>query len=404
MKSVQGLFVTLLLSSCALPSTDPRIDQAPMAADTKDEVRKFFWKPNPKAFAFSPEKGTYWAAWGSSSVEAAKRIAMEGCDGGTGTTCMLFAVNHQIVWEPTDEPPMTGAPEDEPPATSIAPRPVAAAPRAAELVRAIPHDGDLGVGVGGAVFNGDESRILSWGADNTVRLWDAATGREVVPAMRHDGGIGANWGVGGAVFSGDESRILSWGADNTVRLWDAATGREVVPAMRHDGGIGGQIAAAAPDDRLQNVTAAAPPSSPEPLLDPDGKIRSQAVLRLTQAGATEDALDQISQVLREDTDPLVRSRAAIALGSLGDRRGLAALEAALADRSFSVRVQAIQALGQIGGEQAAQVLGDVLLYERDAKMRALAALALHREGSPRAQRLLDAAADDPDQQVRSAVQ
>jgi SPOR domain len=188
MKSVQGLFVTLLLSSCALPSTDPRIDQAPMAADTKNEVRKFFWKPNPKAFAFSPEKGTYWAAWGSSSVEAAKRIAMEGCDGGTGTTCMLFAVNHQIVWEPTDEPPMTGAPEDEPPATSIAPGPVAAAPRAAELVRAIPHDGDLGVGVGGAVFNGDESRILSWGADNTVRLWDAATGREVVPAMRHDGG------------------------------------------------------------------------------------------------------------------------------------------------------------------------------------------------------------------------
>jgi hypothetical protein len=262
MKSVQGLFVTLLLSSCALPSTDPRIDQAPMAADTKNEVRKFFWKPNPKAFAFSPEKGTYWAAWGSSSVEAAKRIAMEGCDGGTGTTCMLFAVNHQIVWEPTDEPPMTGAPEDEPPmagapedeppmagapedeppATSIAPGPVAAAPPAAELVRAIPHDGDLGVGVGGAVFNGDESRILSWGADNTVRLWDAATGREVVPAMRHDGGIGANWGVGGAAFNGDESRILSWGADNTVRLWDAATGREVVPAMRHDGGIGGQVA------------------------------------------------------------------------------------------------------------------------------------------------------------------
>jgi HEAT repeats len=153
----------------------------------------------------------------------------------------------------------------------------------------------------------------------------------------------------------------------------------------------------------QEMTAAAPPSSPEPLLDPDGKIRSQAVLRLTQAGATEDALDQISQVLREDADPLVRSRAAIALGSLGDRRGLAALEAALADRSFSVRVQAIQALGQIGGEQASQVLGDVLLYERDPQMRTLAALALHREGSPRAQRLLEAAADDPDQQVRSAA-
>ena len=67
----------------------------------------------------------------------------------------------------------------------------------------------------------------------------------------------------------------------------------------------------------QKMTAAAPPSSPEPLLDPGGKIRSQAVLRLTQAGATEDALDQLGQVLREDTDPLVRSRAAIALAAWG---------------------------------------------------------------------------------------
>jgi hypothetical protein len=44
------------------------------------------------------------------------------------------------------------------------------------------------------------------------------------------------------LFSGDESRILSWGADNTVRPWDAATDREVVPAMRRDGRNGGQVA------------------------------------------------------------------------------------------------------------------------------------------------------------------
>ena len=51
--------------------------------------------------------------------------------------------------------------------------------------------------------------------------------------MRHEGG------VRGAAFSRDESRILSWGADNTVRLWDVSTGRELVPAMRHEGGVGG---------------------------------------------------------------------------------------------------------------------------------------------------------------------
>ena len=66
-------------------------------------------------------------------------------------------------------------------------------------------------------------------------------------------------------------------------------------------------------------------------------------------------------------------------------------------------MQAVQALGQIGGEDASQVLGDVLLDERDSQMRTLAALALHREGSPSARRSLEAAADDPDQEVRSAA-
>jgi hypothetical protein len=244
LKPIQGLFLLLLLSGCAsgqpASTRDARVDQAPMRADTKTVARDFFMKPNPKAFAFSPEKGTYWAAWGSSSVEAARELAMHECEERTGTPCMLFAVNDQIVWQPEGEHPTGGAPGDKPPATSLAPEPVAEAPPATRLVQAMPHDGGLGVGIAGAVFSGDESRILSWGADNTVRLWDAATGRQVVPAMRHDGGLGA--GVAGAVFSGDESRILSWGADNTVRLWNAATGREVVPAMRHDGGDRRQVA------------------------------------------------------------------------------------------------------------------------------------------------------------------
>ena len=70
----------------------------------------------------------------------------------------------------------------------------------------------------GALFSRDESRILSWSTDKTLRLWDAATGAQIGPAMRHDGS------VCGALFSRDESRILSWSHDDTLRLWDAATG------------------------------------------------------------------------------------------------------------------------------------------------------------------------------------
>ena len=79
-----------------------------------------------------------------------------------------------------------------------------------------------GAAVLGAAFNGDESRILTWSGDNTARLWDAATGQEVVAPLRHEG----TWS--GAAFNGDESRILTWSGDNTARLWDAATGQEVV--------------------------------------------------------------------------------------------------------------------------------------------------------------------------------
>ncbi len=80
---MHGLSVMLLLIGCAsgrsgspLSHTDSRVDQTPMTADTKSYARGFFSRPNPKAFAFSPEKGTAWAAWGSSSVEEAKEVAM----------------------------------------------------------------------------------------------------------------------------------------------------------------------------------------------------------------------------------------------------------------------------------------------------------------------------------------
>jgi hypothetical protein len=139
-KLVQGLLGVLLLGGCAsgqlarlLPGTDPRIDQAPMRADTKSEARAYFNKRNPKAFAFSPEKGTYWSAWESSSVEDAKEVAMRKCEEETRTPCVLFAVNNEIVWQPGSERgTAAGAPEDEPQARGDPPEePAAVTPQAA---------------------------------------------------------------------------------------------------------------------------------------------------------------------------------------------------------------------------------------------------------------------------------
>ncbi|MCP3956627.1 MAG: TIR domain-containing protein, partial [bacterium] len=84
---------------------------------------------------------------------------------------------------------------------------------------ALEHQGK----VFGAVFNGDDTRVLTWSSDHTARLWDAATGETIGSPLEHLGE------VRGAVFSGDDTRALTWGEDNTARLWDTATGLAIGP-------------------------------------------------------------------------------------------------------------------------------------------------------------------------------
>jgi len=76
------------------------------------------------------------------------------------------------------------------------------------------------------VFSQDESRILTWGW-KTARLWDACTGRQIGPALQHQGPV---WG---AVFSRDESRILTWTDDKTARLWDVPARKQIDSVLQH---------------------------------------------------------------------------------------------------------------------------------------------------------------------------
>jgi WD40 repeat protein len=93
--------------------------------------------------------------------------------------------------------------------------------------------------VGGAVFSGDETRILTWSLDDTARVWDAATGEPLL-TLRHESSAGKYDGVNGAVFNADETRILTWSDDDTARLWNAATG-EAVLTLRHEGDVEGAV-------------------------------------------------------------------------------------------------------------------------------------------------------------------
>ena len=134
----------------------------------------------------------------------------------------------------------------------------------------------------------------------------------------------------------------------------------------------------------------------------DDGTRAQAALRLANSAPTEEVLAALGETLRGDEDAWVRSRAAAALGSLRDARAVPALEVALADENASVAIQAIQALGGIGGEPAARALGEILLRGEDRQERVHAAWALGRHDTELARSLLDAVADDPDELVRMA--
>ena len=58
-------------------------------------------------------------------------------------------------------------------------------------------------------------RLASVGEDKTVRVWEAATGREVLGLRGHTDMCQS------VAFSPDGRRLASAGRDATIRLWDA---------------------------------------------------------------------------------------------------------------------------------------------------------------------------------------
>jgi WD40 repeat protein len=77
--------------------------------------------------------------------------------------------------------------------------------------------GDL---VRNVAFSADGKRALTASEDHTARLWDVASGRELM-RLKHDNKV---WQ---AVFSADDQRILTASGDNVARIWDAASGRQL---------------------------------------------------------------------------------------------------------------------------------------------------------------------------------
>jgi uncharacterized caspase-like protein/Tol biopolymer transport system component len=70
-------------------------------------------------------------------------------------------------------------------------------------------------------FSPDGGILASGSADTSIRLWDVATGKELKALTSNFGSVRA------VTFSADGKSIATGGNDGSLRLWDADTGKEI---------------------------------------------------------------------------------------------------------------------------------------------------------------------------------
>ncbi|SET80736.1 WD40 repeat domain-containing protein [Nonomuraea wenchangensis] len=132
-------------------------------------------------------------------------------------------------------------------------------------------------------FSLDGSRLGSAGRDGTLRLWDAATGRQLGAPLGRD-----ERGVRSVAFSRDGSRLASAGGDGTVRLWDTAAREQLgTPLTGHNGTAtsvafspdGSRLASAGTDRTVRLWDTATREQLGTPLIGHNGTVTSVAFSR-----------------------------------------------------------------------------------------------------------------------------
>ncbi|MCI5120228.1 MAG: hypothetical protein D3908_03360, partial [Candidatus Electrothrix sp. AUS4] len=81
----------------------------------------------------------------------------------------------------------------------------------------IPHE-FIHNGIRDAVFSKNNSKVLTWGRDGNIRIFNSKSGKMLTVIKAHEGG------VDGAIFYETENKVMSWSESNLI-LRDIATGK-----------------------------------------------------------------------------------------------------------------------------------------------------------------------------------
>lgn len=107
------------------------------------------------------------------------------------------------------------------------------------------------IAVRGLAFTPDGGTLVSCGQDGSIRLWNAADGREIATMRGQEGGIL------GMDLAPDGKTLVTGGTDHAARLWDLSS-RQMRDTLKHDTWV--RAVAFSPDGRTIATGSAQDPS------------------------------------------------------------------------------------------------------------------------------------------------